>query len=108
MSKNDRTPWEDVSDPSYFRQVMGNIVALGFGPRRAESAHVRFGLTGVGHAPNYQIEAPDGTKHCFRGMGHGEATDAGEEFAANNLSSETFSYSDIEKMLARIMPDARR
>jgi hypothetical protein len=64
---------------------------------------LRFGITGNGHAPNYQIECPDGTKHRFRGMGHGEVTDAGGGFAPNNLSTERFSFADVQAMLARLI-----
>jgi hypothetical protein len=98
----DSRPWEQVTDPSYFRQVMGNMVSLGFGPRQPEPAHVRFGITGIGYAPNYQIEGPDGAKHCFRGMGHAEASEVDDEFAPGNLSEDRFSYADIQAMLARL------
>lgn len=96
-------PWEQVTDPSYFRQVMGNIVGLGFGPRFDQAAHVRFGTTGIGHAPNYQIEGPDGVKHCFRGMGHDEASEVDDAFADENLSEDRFTYADIQTMLARVI-----
>jgi hypothetical protein len=107
MSDTEMMPWEMVADPSYFRKVMGNMVALGFGPKSPDPAYVRFGLTGIGHAPNYQVEGPDGTIHCFRGMGHGEATDAGDEFAAANLSTERFNYIDVQAMLARLASEGR-
>lgn len=103
MSTEHKAPWEQVTDPNYFRKVLGNFVALGCGPRRSEVAHVRFGQTGVGHAPNYQIECPDGKKHCFRGMGHAEAPDVKEEFAPNNLSERSYTYHDVEAMLARLV-----
>ena len=60
-------------------------------------------VTGIGHAPNYQIEGPDGAKHCFRGMGHAEAFEVDDEFAAHNLSIERFTYTDIQAMLARLI-----
>jgi len=103
MSNDECAPWEKVADPGYFRKVMGNMVDLGFGPKNPTPAYVRFGLTGTGHAPNYQIEGPDGAKHCFRGMGHGEAADAGDEFAPVNLSTDQFSYGDVSEMLARLV-----
>lgn len=99
---SDDKPWEKVADPAYFRNVMGNMVDLGFGPKNPEPC-LRFGMTGIGHAPNYQIEAADGAKHCFRGMGHGEAAEAGEEFAPGNLSLEPFTYTDVQGMLARLV-----
>lgn len=107
MSSVEQMPWKKVADPAYFRQVMGNMVDLGFGPRRGDVGYVRFGTTGTGHAPNYQIEGPDSVKHCFRGMGHGEATDAGDEFEPRNLSDQ-FSYDEITEMLARLVGGASR
>ncbi|WP_170003241.1 hypothetical protein [Pseudopontixanthobacter vadosimaris] len=98
-------PWEHVTDPSYFKKVMHNMVDLGFGPRRSEIAHVRFGLTGIGHAPNYQIEGSDGVKHCFRGMGHSKADDVEDEFAPDNLSSQQFSYKEVERFLSKLLDD---
>lgn len=95
-------PWEKVADEGYFRAVMRKMVNLGFGPKRDKAGHVRFGITGIGHAPNYQIEGPDGNKHCFKGLGHGEATEASDEFAPKNLSVERFSYDDVRAMLARV------
>ena len=91
-----------MNDESYFRKVMGNMVDLGFGPKNPDSAFIRFGMTGIGHAPNYQIEAFDGAKHCFRGMGHAEVTDVTDEFAPTNLSTECFRYIDVQNLLARI------
>lgn len=102
MSKDTKRPWEQVSDPSYFRKVMGNMFSLGLGPRRSEEGRVRFGVTGDGHAPNYQIEG-SGLKRCYRGMGHAEASDVDEEFAPANLSDQQFTYKDVEAMLARLI-----
>lgn len=102
MSGDEYRPWELVSDPTYFRGIIGNFVALGFGPNRGKSAHVRFGLTGNGYAPNYQIEGPDGIKHCFNGLGHGEAPNVEDEFEADRVSTEQFDFRAIQEMLDRI------
>ena len=102
MTKTDKTPWEKVTDQSYFKGVLGNMVALGCGPRRSDQAAIRFGNTGGGHAPNYQIELPGGEKRCFNGMGHKEASSGSDEFAPANLSVERFSYQDVEGMLSRL------
>jgi hypothetical protein len=98
---SDNRPWEKVIDPSYLKKVMRNMVALDFGPKHPVQC-LRFGTTGTGHAPNYQIEGPDGVKHCFKGMGHGETSNAGNEFAPGNLSADMFSYSVVCDMLARL------
>lgn len=102
MSVENERPWEDVSDASYFRAVMRNMVNLGFGPRSNGAGHVRFGRTGIGHAPNYQIEGDDGSKHVFNGLGHKEASHIEDEFADDRLS-ERFSYDQVQGMLARLL-----
>jgi hypothetical protein len=96
-------PWEKVTDPNYFRKVLGQMVALGFGPKHEGKAHVRFGGTGGGHAPNYQIEDNVGTTHCFRGMSHDPATLGDDAFAEKNLSEERFTYAQVQAMLARLL-----
>jgi hypothetical protein len=102
MENEANAPWTKVADQSYFRQVLGNMHDLGFGIRNSTTAHVRFGLTGIGHAPNYQIEGADGSTHCFRGMGHAPARNVESEFDPENLSRDTFSYADVQGMLARL------
>lgn len=102
MSTKEPTPWELVTDENYFRGVMLSMVDLGFGPKKNGQAHVRFGLTGIGYAPNYQIEVPDGTKHCFLGIGHGIA-DLDGDYDPNKLSSVQFTYKDVEGMLGRVI-----
>ena len=101
-------PWEDVADPGYFRKVMKNMVDLGLGPKNEGKAHTRFGNTGKGHAPNYQIEDTDGQKHCFRGMGHEPASAVDEAFADDRLSEERFTYSQVQAMLARLTNGVQR
>ncbi len=99
-------PWEKVSDPSYFRKVLGNMAVLGFGPKQNGKAFTRFGILGTGYAPNYQIEWADGSVHCFTGMDHKEVDR--DEFDAENLSGEKFTYSDIQQKLARLIDSVQR
>lgn len=99
-------PWELVSNPSYFRQVLGNMVALGFGPKFTGEAHIRFGNTGIGHAPHYQIEDEGGSKHCFSGLNHKSSSE--EAFESDHLSEERFTYADIQAMLSRLAGGAPR
>lgn len=97
---NENRPWEKVSDPSYFRAVMRNFVAIGYGPSKDGMATVRFGRTGDGVHPNYQIEAGDGEPRCFRGSNHKEADDLVDAFDPDKIS-EAFSYSHVAAMLER-------
>ena len=92
--------WEQVADPSYFRQILGNMVALGYGRKHEGKSHVRFGTTGIGHSPNYQIEGDNGLKNCFRGQNHEQSPE--DEFDDSNLSEDRFTYSEVQAMLARL------
>jgi len=107
--KDDNRPWEHVNDCSYFRGVMGNMVRLGCGKKSPEAGSVRFGRTGSGYAPNYQIERlqPDPEQFQFNGLGHSEVAHVDETFAPENIS-EQFSYSDVEQMLARCLDQQKR
>ncbi|MFT5329988.1 MAG: hypothetical protein ACI9KA_001065 [Parasphingorhabdus sp.] len=98
----EKRPWEVVANPSYFRKILGNMVDLGFGPKASGGALIRFGVTGIGHSPHYQIELPNKSIVCFNGLNHKEAAIDGEEFANRNLSVEQFNYQQVETMLARI------
>ncbi|NVD46129.1 hypothetical protein [Qipengyuania atrilutea] len=79
------------------------MASSGFGPIHEAKAHVRFGTTGGGHAPNYQIESAAGAKYCFRGMGHEAASEVDDAFAEKNLSDERFSYAQVQAMLASLI-----
>lgn len=94
-------PWEKVTNESYFRGVLGNFGDLGFGPRSNRDACVRFGATGTGHAPNYQIEGDDHSKACFHGPSHKPFDE--EEFNNSNISEERFSYKEVQNMLAQTL-----
>lgn len=100
MSSADR-PWEKVTDPSYFRAVLRNFVAMGYGLAKDGRAKVRFGVTGGGVHPNYQIETDDARLQCFRGSSHKEASDLAASFDPDNIS-DAFAYSDVTEMLQRI------
>jgi hypothetical protein len=91
MENEANAPWTKVSDLSYFRQVLGNMSDLGFGIRNSTTALVRFGMTGIGHAPNYQIEGVDGSTHCFRGMGHAPAREVESEPIPRNVQLRRYS-----------------
>ena len=94
-----KKPWELVTDPRYFQGVLKSFVALGFGPKRDGEASVRFGNTGGGHSPNYQIQTNEGNIYCYGGRTHERRAEG--EFDSENLSEEKFSYTDVTTMLAR-------
>lgn len=101
-------PWEKVSDPSYFRKVLGNFSDLDLGRKHEGRAHVRFGTTGNGHAPNYQIESDDGSIHCFMGLSSNHKLASEEQFEADHLSEERFTYSEVQGLLARLTNGTNR
>lgn len=85
-------PHERITDPNYFRGVLGNLVA--------NNGHaVRYGLTGEGFFANYQIEREDRVLR-FDGRTHKPFHDRPfESFEAENLS-EPYSRNDVQEMIA--------
>lgn len=73
----------------FLRNVIDNM-------RNFEEAKVRFGETGQGIQPNYQVTFPNGIVRTFRGSSHKPFSQA-EEFNLDNLS-EAFSLEDIKNI----------
>lgn len=94
-------PWEDVTEDSYFRGILGNIHHRGgLGPKA--EIRVRFGTTGDGVCPNYQLEGSNGQVIRFFGRSHKEFHESQWlTFDPARLSDETFCIEDIKSMLAR-------
>lgn len=95
-----KSPWELVSSATYFRRVLGNFVKLGFGPAQDGKAHVRFGETGDGHSPLYQITNGTASATCFNGLNHKQNKSLPMTFAIVNLSKRSFNYSEVQTLLA--------
>lgn len=91
-------PHEKVKQDDYFRDVLGNIYAQA-GLDRA-SAKVRFGNTGDGVSPHYQVEV-NGLTRRYSGKTHkAYHEDAEVPFEDFNLSPGTFSATDVQAMIA--------
>jgi hypothetical protein len=91
-------PHEKVKQDNYFRDVLGNIYAQA-GLDRA-SAKVRFGNTGDGVSPHYQVEV-NGLTRRYSGKTHkAYHEDAEVPFEDVNLSPGTFSATDVQAMIA--------
>ena len=73
--------WEQVSNDRYYRKVLGNLVKFG-----GIGGSVRFGATGSGVAPNYQVKSADGTMTLFGGLSHKPDSFPVEEFEEAHLS----------------------
>lgn len=88
-------PYEKVTDPDYFRGVLGNMT----GPNSGKKA--RFGNRGDGRFPNYQVEDADGKIRRYSGQTHQLFHDSpAESFEPAHLSYGEFSYQDVQGLLA--------
>ncbi|HID36032.1 MAG TPA: hypothetical protein EYP39_01435 [Ghiorsea sp.] len=67
--------------------------------RGREESTVRFGITGEGISPNYQVTFPNGLVRAIRGSSH-EAYEQTDEFVDEKLS-EVFSLADMQRVLER-------
>ncbi|WP_406854636.1 hypothetical protein ABEG18_19095 [Alsobacter sp. KACC 23698] len=99
---NSKRPWELVTDPNYFRGLMGTMGTAGLGPK--EDVWLRIGNMGDGKQPNYQVHGPDGRVIRFHGGTHGKYHEnTYVSFEPENLSQEIFTYPDVVKLLARCL-----
>jgi hypothetical protein len=84
-----RLVWDQASlsrlDLIFLRTVLDNM--------REASSKVRFGVTGQGIKPNYQITFKNGLVRPLSGLSH-ELHEKGK-FDSENLSETEFSYDDI-------------
>lgn len=93
---SDSRPWEDVRDDNYFRMVQKNMVESGLG--RKEEVRVRFGRTGEGYAPHYQLEA-NGQFRRFNGLSHRLYADEPlRSFDEGHISDEIFDYDGVVEL----------
>ncbi|BCB19208.1 hypothetical protein [Bosea sp. ANAM02] len=101
-------PHELVEDPEYFRDVLNSMRMIADKNLR----RVRFGLTGDGIAPHYEITVPDGDymEHSVRfpinGLTHHTHHQSPEPFEVTNLT-EKFSWDDVIGMLERALSRKR-
>ena len=73
-------------DRLFLRNVLDNM-------RWNEAATVRFGLTGQGIKPNYQVTFPGYKPRTFMGLSHGKFIRA-DEFDQNRISDD-IPYRDV-------------
>jgi len=75
----------------FLRNVIKNMRNASFIPT------VKFGVTGIGMAPNYQITFSNGTVLTYSGMTHDRFPHPtpGDKFNEDNLSQE-YSYEEIQ------------
>ena len=81
-----------VREENYFRGVLGNM---------SPNSRVRFGETGDGVWPNYQIERPDGELERFRGSNHKSFHEKWDETFDENKLSEPLTYANVQQNIAR-------
>ena len=79
-------PWSHVEDPDYFKEIMKNVVHYG-GPVAGNASTVRFGMTGKGIRPNYQISYGD-KKVAIASVNHKPDSSSPEEYDDEKLSNK--------------------
>jgi hypothetical protein len=95
-------PYQKVTDPDYFRGVLGNLV----GPK--SGMKVRYGNRGDGRFPNYQTIGVDGKIRRYSGSSHQPYHDQPTvSFEPDHLSDGEFSYQDVQGMLAACLGAAK-
>ena len=104
MTINAALPHELVSDPDYFRDVMRNMGWIASKDHR----RVRFGLTGDGHSPNYQVEWPSdhpeaGKVRRFSGRSHNAFHDAPLTTFDPERLTQPFTWEEVQGMLKQAL-----
>lgn len=83
----------DKLSDEYLRAVGNNMNIIG---GSKVPVTVRFGVTGKGVSPNYQIEGPQGVLGCFRGSNHERFTfHNGETFFNDKNLSISFLKKEV-------------
>ena len=83
--------WTDADDvvarlgEKFMKRVLENS---------GQASSVRFGLTGSGQTPNYQVEVEGRPRALFSGRSHKDWTRAVDVFEPHNIS-EPFAYADL-------------
>jgi hypothetical protein len=91
-------PWREVRNCSYFQQVLAGMMAFDAKADSDSSVIVRFGLTGRGVRPNYQIESPASVV-AVRGDTHERHQHT--RFDDRELSQERFTYAQVQALHKR-------
>lgn len=84
--------WTEENLPNLGRVFLRNVRDH---MRNKDESTVRFGETGYGSQPNYQVTFPNGVTRTIRGSSH-EAYEQAEEFDDEKIS-EPFNLAAIKK-----------
>ncbi len=87
--------WNEETLPSLTRKFLRNV----HDNMRHDDTKVRFGLTGNGSNPNYEVEFPNGRKLAYSGLSHEQSTRT-DTFDESNLSHK-FSRQQIAEARAK-------
>lgn len=91
--------FEKVEDHNYFRDVLGNMSSQANGNHG--TVQVRFGKTGVGFSPNYQITVGPITKR-YSGRSHELFhEEPNVAFEEDNLTQGVYSFADVQEMIRK-------
>lgn len=88
MTNSGQVFWETLGDKGFYRLVLANMAKFG------DPAGIRFGTTGRGVYPNYQVHYPDGTVRAFRGRTHSLFFGVSGKFKDRNLSG-VYTYDQL-------------
>ena len=84
--------WTDDNLPELGRTFLRNVLQ---NMRNYEGTTVKFGITGKGIKPNYQVTYPNGVKRNINGASHDEDKRT-DEYDKEKISKE-FSLAQIQK-----------
>jgi len=96
--------WKDADDvvtrlgESFSKRVLENS---------GRGSSVRFGLTGSGELPNYQVEVDGQPPALFRGRSHKKWTGEESSFVDERIS-QPIAYQDLSEAFVRHFRAARR
>ena len=91
-----------VRKPEYFQGVLAAIVNFYPDALHNPDVVVRFGLTGEGVHPNYQLEAPCGKVTARMGVNHeADLSAPNGRFDDSELSVERYTVPGVRKLLER-------
>ena len=88
--------WTLDSLPSLGRTFLRHVIDH---MRGRDESTVRFGVTGQGISPNYQVKFPNGVIRTIRGSSH-DAFEQADEFEAGKISRE-FSLAEMQQVYER-------
>lgn len=83
--------WEQVNNFDYYEQVAGNMISPN------DDTTVRFGTTGDGTRPNYQVTKSNGETVAYSGLNHKEDKKT-DIYNDHRISEKAYSRSEVRQL----------